>query len=52
MPDRIYLRPIDPELIPGARNAIVLAPIPGVRFAPGLIQAAKIARAMAKRVSD
>src|SRR4026207_1132361 len=22
MPDRIYLHPIDPELIPGARNAI------------------------------
>src|SRR5438067_7618935 len=22
MPDRAYLRPIDPELIPGARNAV------------------------------
>src|SRR5207244_12763926 len=22
MPDRAYLRPIDPELVPGARNAI------------------------------
>src|SRR5262245_57224214 len=24
MPDRAYLRPIDPELIPGARNAITV----------------------------
>ena len=22
MPDRVYLHPIDPELVPGARNAI------------------------------